>query len=337
MRNLKLAFFLILSCSLPSLGAKLKQVAILDLPGNPGFNQVVVANGQVVITHPEINTIEIFSPVKRRVVARISQVDNPRGIAVDDAANLVYVALAGSNRIAVINSKNWQVQQLVPVKSTPEKLLWVADTQTLFMSSLREHTLSIVDLRIGMETATTDLNAIPQDMLYDPSRQQLLVSLQDLNQVVALDRSNKIVQRMNLTASQPTGLALDASRRRLYVAVRYAVLGLNADTGAELSRIPAPGGTDTLVLDSDDNLLYAAAGDGSVLSIDLNRGVAADELPTDVKGFSIAYDPAHKMLFFPGGREGRAKMLILRPVNTNERNAPQTAVTPTSSPQTAQK
>ena len=96
---------------------------MVDLPGNPGFNQVAIANGQVVITRPETNTIEIFNPVKRRVVARISQVQNPRGIAVDDPANRVYIALAGSNRIAVVNSTNWQVEQLVPVQATPERVL----------------------------------------------------------------------------------------------------------------------------------------------------------------------------------------------------------------------
>src|SRR5690349_23338341 len=130
MRNLILPFLLILSCSLIASAAKLKQVAMIDLPGNPGFNQVAIAKGQVVITHPETNTIEIFSPVKRRIVARISQVDNPRGIAVDDAAGRVYIALAGSNRIAVVNTRNWQVEQLIPVRYTPEKLLWVPETKT---------------------------------------------------------------------------------------------------------------------------------------------------------------------------------------------------------------
>jgi DNA-binding beta-propeller fold protein YncE len=330
-------FFLILSCSILASAAKLKQVAMIDLPGSPGFNQVAFANGQVVITRPQTNTIEIFSPLKRRVVARISQVNDPRGIAVDDAADRVYVALAGSSRIAVINSRNWQVEQLVVVKNTPEKLLWVPETKSLFVSSVRSRTISLVDTRLGTETAIVDLNALPQQMLYDPARQQLLVSFQDLNQVAALDHSNQIVQRYKLTASEPTGMVLDSGRRRLYVAVRYAVLVLNADTGAELSRIPAPGSTDTLVLDSADNLLYAAAGDGSVLAIDLNKGVADHELPTDVKGYSIAYDPEHKMLFLPGGREGRSKLVILRPVGMSEVNAPQAVSNPVAGPETAMK
>ncbi|HEY2114915.1 MAG TPA: hypothetical protein VGJ51_07480, partial [Candidatus Angelobacter sp.] len=94
----------LLSCSMFGLAAKLRQVALIDLPGSPGFSQVTMANGQVVITRPGTNTIEIFSPVKRRVVARISQISDPRGIAVDDASGMMYVALAGNSSIAVIDT-----------------------------------------------------------------------------------------------------------------------------------------------------------------------------------------------------------------------------------------
>jgi DNA-binding beta-propeller fold protein YncE len=342
MRNFRLLFFvfivIFLGCSaLAVTDAKLKQVAMIDLPGDPGFSQVAIANGEVVITRPETNTVEIFSPVKRRVVARISQIDNPRGIAVDDAGGRIYIAMAGSNRIAVVRTSDWQVEKLIPVQHAPEKLLWVAETKVLYAGSVRDRVLTVIDPVGGVEKATIEMDALPQGMLYDPGRRQLLISLQDLNQVVALDTSNKIVETFKLAGSEPTGLALDEGHRRLYVAVRYAVLVLNADDGSELARIAAPGGTDTLILDSADNLLYAAAGDGSVLAIDLARNKVDHELPTDVKGFSIAYDPSHKMLFFPGGREGRSKLVILKPVGIAEPNAPQNAANPVSAAQTAMK
>lgn len=323
-----LLFITILSCSVYGVAAKLRQVALIDLPGSPGFNQVTMANGQVVISRPGTNTIEIFSPVKRRVVARISQINDPRGIAVDDETLMMYVALAGNSSIAVIDTRNWRVEKIIPVQHRPEKLLWVPQLKTLYATSVLDRSISAIDLRSSSERAVIELNAIPQDLFYDPARQALVASLQDLNQVVAIDASNKIVSRFKLVASEPTGMALDEQRRRIYVAVRYAVLVLNADTGAEISRIPAPGGTDALVMDPGGNLLYASAGDGSVLAIDLNRNIVDHELPTDVKGFSIAYDPAHKMLFLPGGREGRSKMVILTPSGVNEHPVPQTATNP---------
>src|SRR5215472_141994 len=98
MRNIKAILFItILSCSVYGLQAKLRQIALIDLPGSPGFNEVTMANGQVVISRPGTNTIEIFSPVKRRVIARISQISDPRGMAVDDDGLRVFIALKGSS------------------------------------------------------------------------------------------------------------------------------------------------------------------------------------------------------------------------------------------------
>lgn len=337
MHKAKFAVLLfVLSCAATVYGAKLRQVAIVDLPGEPGFNEVAMAGGNVVISRPATNTIEIFSPVKRRVVARISQVQGPRGIAVDDEGARVYVALSGSDTVAVINSHNWQVEKLIQVQQRPEKLLWVPDVKTLYVGSTLNRTISTVDPVIARETKVIELNGLPQDMLYDPGRRQILVSLQDLRQVALIDRSNNIVNQFKLAASEPTGMALDNARRRVYVAVRYAVLALSLDNGSELFRIAAPGGTDTLVLDPGGNLLYAAGGDGSVLAIDLNRNTVDHELPTDVKGFSIAYDASHRMLFMPGAREGRSKMVILSPISVNNENRPQNAENPPASgPETA--
>lgn len=343
MRNIKAILVItILSCSVYGLAAKLRQVALIDLPGSPGFNEVTMANGQVVISRPGTNTIEIFSPVKRRVIARISQISDPRGMAVDDEGGTLYVALAGNSSIVAINTRNWRVERIIPVQHKPDRLLWVPQAKRLYSTSVLDRTLSSIDLNSGAESAVLELNALPQDLIYDPGRRAILISLQDLNQVAVIDSSNKITTRFKLVASEPTGLALDDERHRLFVAVRYAVLELDPETGAEVRRIPAPGGTDALVLDSESNLLYAASGDGSVLAIDLNRNTVDHELPTDVKGYSIAYDPAHKMLFLPGGREGRSKMVILSPSGVNPPNKLQNAASPPAgnnqgSPQTAMK
>ena len=341
MRNLKTILVVaVVLCAAAVCPAKLRQVGMVDLTGQPGFNEVAMANGQVVISRPATNTIEIFSPVKRRVIARISQVDSPRGIAVDEDGSRVYVALSGSNSIAVINSHNWIVEKLVPVKSRPEKLLWVKETKTLYSASTFNRTISTIDPIAGRESGVIDLNALPEDLAYDSGRRQLFVSLQDVSEIAVIDRSNKIVNYFHVTASEPTGLALDSVRNRLYVAVRYAVVALNLDNGSEILRIPAPGGTDAMILDPSGSLLYAAGGDGSVMAIDLNRNVVDHEMSTDVKGFSLAYDAAHRMLFMPGAREGRSKMVILSPAPANDQPRPQTAASPANPPvgdQTAMK
>ena len=62
MRNcLFFILLFIVSCVAAATDTRLRQVAIVDLPGDPGFNQIAMANGQVVISRPATNTIEIFS------------------------------------------------------------------------------------------------------------------------------------------------------------------------------------------------------------------------------------------------------------------------------------
>src|ERR1041385_419825 len=179
MRNIKAVLLItLLSGSMFGLAAKLRQVALIDLPGSPGFNQVTMANGQVVITRPGTNTIEIFSPVKRRVIARISQISDPRGMAVDDEDGTLYVALAGNNSVIAVDTRNWKVEKIIPVQHRPDRLLWVPQNKTLYVTSVLDRTLSAINLQTGSEGNVLELNALPQDMVYDPAKRAILLSLQ---------------------------------------------------------------------------------------------------------------------------------------------------------------
>ena len=190
MRKIKSFFFItVLICSVYGFAAKLRQVALIDLPGSPGFNHVTMANGQVVITRPGTNTIEIFSPVKRRVVARISQINDPRGMAVDDEGGMLYVALAGNNSIIAVDTRSWKVEKIIPVEHRPDRLLWVPQNKTLYATSVLDRTLSAINLQTGSEGNVLELNALPQDLVYDPGKRVIILSLQDQNQIALIDSS----------------------------------------------------------------------------------------------------------------------------------------------------
>jgi hypothetical protein len=99
------------------------------------------------------------------------------------------------------------------------------------------------------------------------------------------------------------------------LAVRRAVIELDATTGNEIARAPAPAGADSLWLDTAASVLYVASGGGYVNLYNTQGGLTAvEEVRTEVRGHSIAYDPARKLVFVPGGREGRSKLLILKQI-----------------------
>lgn len=319
MRLVKIIVPLMLLLATIALGApppELRQVAIIDLPGRPGFDELAFAKGMLVMTHAGAGTVDIFDPVKRRLIAHVKDMGKPRGIAVDEQGGRVYIGDAGTNSVVVLNIQDWQVLQSIPLKSAPDSLFFLPEEHAVFVIYGAAQAIGAIDTAAQKEVRTTLLDGRPEYIADDPGRKLLYVTLQDKKQVIALDRQMNATRRFDLNASQPTGIAYDAKQDRIYVAVRYAVLSLNADNGSEIARVPAPGGIDALWLDDANQRLFAAAG-GSVFVIRTNgKLVADDEVATEVKGHTLAFDPQKKLVYMPGGREGRSKLLILRQVGS---------------------
>lgn len=310
---------------------------MIDMPGPPGFDQVVFAHGMLVIAHQDADALDVFSPAKRRVVARVQGMSAPHGLAVDAHAGKVYVANTGAHNIAVVSVKDWKVERTIPVAVEPFALTLSPDGKRLYVANWRAQSISAMDVAgnsknpagTGPAVTTVDVGGSPQQMVYDPGRNALFATLQDRGEVIVLDPTLHIAQRYKLAASQPTGMALDSHARRLYVAVRSAVVALNADSGTEIGRVPAPAGADTLWLDPDSKFLYLASGGGFVTLIRTAGGsfTAEDEIRTNIRGHSLAFDPGRSFIYMPGGSEGKSKLLILRyvPEPANPASAPQLA------------
>ena len=307
---------LILLCSSCIAGASdLRQIGMVNLPGPPGFGELAFADGMVLLPHTGASTVDVFDPVRRRMVAQIRGLQSPRAIAVDDQAGKVYVADHGNNSIAVIATDAWKVVDSIALSGSTDALL-LDGKGKLYWSDAEAGTVSILDLRTKQNVATIELGGPGRSLVLDGAG-NLFVTVQDLHQVVALDGQLKIVRRFELNASQPTGMVYDPQYRELYVSARSAVLAINADTGAEVSRVSAPAGVDALWLDSESHTLYAAS-EGSLLVMTAKgRLSSTDRIMTEVKGHTVAYDAAKRLVLLPGGREGRSKLLILRPMSAN--------------------
>ena len=310
------AVIVVLLCAAPLFGERLRQIAMIDLAGEPGFDAVRIVNGALLLAHTAANSVDVFDLAKRRVVARVEHVRGASGIAVDAKDGRVFLSSPDRESIVVIASDSWDVQSVIPVKAPVESILYVPQNNRLYLANSRDQSLGYVDLSHNNEVHTAEAGGMPERLAFDPAKSLIYSTLQDTHQIGVYDLDLKPVARWTLKASQPTGLALDQNGRRLYVAVRYAVLAVSTDTGAEINRVGAPAGVDSLWLDGADHKLLAAAG-GTVCIMDVEpNGLArSDELDIDIRGHSLAYDPETKLIYVPGGRDGRSKLLILKPLS----------------------
>jgi len=334
MRVPRLLIPVLLACvSWPASASDLREIGMVNLPGPPGFSQVAFADGMLLLTHPGASSVDIFDAVRRRDIAQITGLESPRGMAVDDKNGRVYVADHGSNSIAVIATDGWKVIDAIRLPGSPDSLVLGGDGK-LYWADADAQTLSLLDLQTKQDVAQIELGGTPRDLVTDSARHLVFVTLQDVHQIVAVTSGSptspavgpgganvpqlKIVNRFTLNASQPTGLIYDPQYNELYTAVRSSVLAISADTGAEIDRVAAPAGVDSLWLDPDSRTLYAAS-EGSLVVISAKgRLTKIDEIATaDVKGHTVAFDAEKNIVLLPGGNHGTSKLLILRPMTPN--------------------
>ena len=318
MRKVKYALFVMLMLACATLSATtVRQVGMIDIPGNPGFDDLAFAKGMLVMTHAGAGTVDIFDPAKRRLIAHITNMAQPRAIAVSEATGKIYIGNTGNNTIVILSTGGWKVEDVVPISGSPDSLLLTPGGKTLLVLHGAAESVGAIDLAQKREVKTVKLDGRPEYMASDPGRELTYVTVQDSKSVVALDPQLRIVKRYALLASQPTGIAYDSKLDRIYVSVRYAVLALNADTGKEVARVAAPAGVDQLWFDEPSKTLFAASGRAILVMRADGRLVASDEVPTDVRGHTLAFDAERNLIYMPGGREGRSKLLILRHINSN--------------------
>jgi DNA-binding beta-propeller fold protein YncE len=292
---------------------RLRQIAMIDLPGQPGFESLAIANGHLLVAHSAADSVDIVDLAKRRVIAQVKHVRGATGIAVDDKGGRVFLSSPDRHSIVVISSSTWDVETMVPVQTEVEHIVYVPGSNRLYMANSHEQSIGYVDFAKNNAVHTIDAGGMPERLVFDPAKSIIYATLQDKHAVASYNMDLKPLQVWRLKASQPTGMALDESARRLYVAVRYAVITLDADSGAELSRVGAPGGVDSLWYDRQGGKLFAASG-GTVSIMKVREGgLTRDaELNLDVRGHSIAYDPSTNLIYVPGGREGRSKLVLLK-------------------------
>lgn len=315
-RRTAVLVIVLICCIFTFAATGVRQVAVVDIPGKPGFDDAVFANGMIVIAHTTDNTADIFDPVKRRVIGHVKDLAAPRGVTTNEDASRVFLANSGANSVVVIETEKWQVQRSVPVQGSPEALLPIPKSQLLFATLPEKQQIALVDLAHGTQVSTVDVGGRPEAMAYDSSRNLVYVTLQDRKEVLAINPQMQIVCRFALNGSLPTGIVYDAKGDRIYVAVRFAVLSLDGQTGAEVSRAPVSGGIDQLWLDTENHTLFGAAnGSFFVMKAESKLG-EPEEIALNVKGHTFAYDPSKKLLYVPGGSEGRAKLLILKQLST---------------------
>jgi DNA-binding beta-propeller fold protein YncE len=196
---------------------------------------------------------------------------------------VVYIGNRGDATVCVIDAKTLTRGECVPVSLdravTPDGVVYVAATREVWVT---------LRVKVGDNAAAKGLEIfdasdphhlkrktrIPLDGLaegyaVDNQRGLFYTNIEDAGKTVAIDvRSHKVVATWNPGSSDLQGLALDTSRRFLFVACGNHVVNIDAaHDGKVLDSIRTGAGLDNIDYSAEERLLYAASSQAARLTI----------------------------------------------------------------------
>ncbi len=194
---------------------------------------------------------------------------------------------------------------------TPDAMIHDPHSRHLFAFNARSHDVSVIDPVAGRELTRIALDGKPEFAVSD-GRGAVFVNIENTAELVRIDSEhNRVTARWRLAdCAEPTDLALDAERRRLFsVCQNQRMAVTDADDGHAVASVRIGRGPDGAIYDAARHLVFSANGIDGTLSVirqdsaDAYRVLA--EIPTQRSARTMALDPTtHRIYLAAAGADG---------------------------------
>ena len=211
------------------------------------------------------------------LLATIKVAGSPTAVAVSPVADRAYVAMSGTNSVAVIDTVAHKVIDINTATSTvdnikvgvgPSAIVVSPDGKRVYVSNGSSNTASAIDTATNKEVAKVTVGSSPTGMAVSPDNSRLyaLSSSADTLTVVNTVTGAKIGS-VNVGDS-PRGIVLSANGQRAYVTNyntdQVAVVNTTGTNPVVIARITVGDKPDGIAMSSDGRLVYVANGPDTV-------------------------------------------------------------------------
>ena len=230
-----------------------------------------------------------------KTVGEIADTQGVHGIALAREFGKGFTSNGRENTVSVFDIESLKTLNKVKVGNRPDAILYDPATKRIFTFNAGSQDATAVDAAKGEVVGTIPLGGKPEFAASD-GKGTVFVNLEDQNQLFALDAKGLTVkERWPLPGcDEPSGLALDAKNRRLFVGCGNKVMPIvNADNGKVLATLPIGGGVDATAFDDGTGLAFASCGEGvlTVVSEESpNKFSVAENVPTERGARTMALD-----------------------------------------------
>jgi YVTN family beta-propeller protein len=259
----------------------------------------------------------------RRVVARISGLSHPQGIAYDSPTDTLYVANGGDGSLRLFRGADLTPVARIEIGEDADNVR-IDPGRRLVYAGYGEGALAVVEAFTRRKVGDIPLAGHPEGFQIAPVDPYVYVNVADARQIAVLDlrtRQQRATWSLaGVAANFP--LLLDDTGQRVLTITRAppALIVFDANTGSRLSTIDTCGDADDAALDARRRRVYVVCGEGFVDAFASSAGgyVPITRVRTARGARTGLFIPRLDLLLVAApAADGRAAQLwLLRPHNS---------------------
>jgi len=202
-----------------------------------------------------------------RILGDIPATEGVHGIALAPELKRGFTSNGRSSTVTVFDLATLEVVSRVKVTGeNPDAILFEPASKRVFTFNGRGRSSTALDAVSASVVGTIPLAGKPEFAAADGSG-RVFVNIEDRNEVTVIDARALTVQAHWPLApcEEPSGLAIDVRRQRLFVGCRNRLLVvMSAADGRIVSKLPIGEGNDAVAFDPEVGLVFASNGDGTL-------------------------------------------------------------------------
>jgi len=201
-----------------------------------------------------------------KVVGDIPNVDGTHGAALVPELGRGFSSNGRSNSVTIFDLKTMATIKEVKLQADgPDGFLYDPATKRVFTFNARSKDASAIDASTGEVLGNVALGGKPEAAQSDGAG-HVWVNIEDKAQLAEFDaKALKVLNTSPLPGcEEPTGMAIDVSRKRLFIGCHSKVMLVAGYDGKVVGSVPIGEGVDAANFDPATKLAFASCGDGTI-------------------------------------------------------------------------
>jgi YVTN family beta-propeller protein len=278
-------------------------LSTIKLGGEGGWDYLSVDAASRRLYLSRSNRVMVVDIDKEKLIGEVKGTPGIHGIAVVAKRKKGYTSNGGDSTVTVFDLESLKELARVKVGTRPDPIIYDPASDRVFTFNATSMDATAIDTQTNKVAGTVKLGGRPEFAVAD-EKGMIYVNIMSTNEVVVFDAKElKVLHRWPLAPGKtPSGLAMDRSKRRLFVTCRNEkMMILDADKGKVVGTMTIGKGTDACAFDAGTGLAFSSNGDGTLTIVGekMDSYYVLENVKTQERAKTMALDPKTHKVFLP--------------------------------------